>query len=59
MGRSKADMKAVLVFFVIVEVTPSTVVPSSTATHGELRAIRLEQQNEHNTDRNEDRVAIL
>ena len=59
MGRSKADMEAVFVLLVIIEITPATVIPSSTATHGELRTVGLEQQNEHNTDRDEDRLAIL
>ena len=59
MGRSKTDMETVLLLLVIVEITPATVVPSSTATHGELRTVGVEQQNEHDTDRDEDRLAVL
>ena len=59
MGRSKTDMETVLLLLVIVEVTPSPVVPSSIASHGELRTVGVEQQNEHNTDRDKDRIAVL
>ena len=59
MRLSKVEMETVLVLVVIVEVTPSLVVATSTASHGELRCIGLEQQVEQHTDRNENGLAIL
>ena len=52
-------MEAVLVFVVIVEVTPPLVVAASTASHGELWSIGLEQQVEQHTYRNENGLAVL
>lgn len=52
-------MKAVFVLVFIVKATPSLVVATSTASHGELWCIGLEQQFEQHTNRNEDGLAIL